>query len=279
MLAVLRTMRRNFLAVAGFSFFVNLLMLVPALYMLQIYDRVLASRSEVTLLMITLIVLALYVLLGALEWVRARLLVRSSRQLDERLKDRVFTATFEGKLRGMGGNPSQALQDLTSVRQFLGGNGLFAFFDAPWVPVFLIVITLLHPWLGLLSLIGGLVLLGLTYLTERVTHKPLAEANSRGIQAGNFADNNLRNAEVAEAMGMLAGLRGRWRERHDRGLALQELASDRAGLIGAVTRFFRITLQSLVLGAGALLVIYDQLSAGGMIAASILMGRWPPTLR
>jgi ATP-binding cassette subfamily C exporter for protease/lipase len=266
-------MRRNFLAVAGFSFVINLLMLVPAVYMLQIYDRVLASRSEVTLLMITLIVLALYLLLGGMEWIRSQLLVRSSRQLDERLKDRVFAATFEGALRGMTGNPAQALLDLASVRQFLGGNGLFAFFDAPWVPIFLAVIALLHPMLGLLSLVGGLILVVLTYLTERLTAKPLAESNAAAIQATNLAGNNLRNAEVAEAMGMLGHLRERWRKRHDQSLELQELASDRAGMIGAITRFARISLQSLILGAGALYVIQDQLSPGSMIAASILMGR------
>lgn len=270
---VLASMRRTFMTAGGFSFFINGLMLVPAIYMMQVYDRVLISRNEMTLLMITLITLGLYLLLGLLEWVRSQLLVRASIHLDDQLRDRVFTASFSATLRGAGGNPAQALADLNNLRQFLTGNGLFAFFDAPWTPLFLIVITLLHPLLGLISLLGGVLLVFLTYLTERVTHAPLSEANSVAIQAGNFAGNNLRNAEVIEAMGMLGDLRRRWTLRHRRSIALQQLASNRAGVISAATRFVRVALQSLILGAGALLVIEDKMSAGGMIAASILMGR------
>jgi ATP-binding cassette subfamily C exporter for protease/lipase len=272
-LAVLHSMRRNFVAVGAFSFFANLLLLVPAIYMLQIYDRVLASRSEMTLLMITLMVLVLYLLLGGMEWIRAQLLVRSARQLDDRLSDRAFSASFAAALRGSAGNPAQGLLDLANLRQFVGGNAPFAFFDAPWVPIFLIAITLLHPLLGLMSLAGGCALVALTWLTEKWTRGPLSESGSLALQASNHAANNLRNAEVAEAMGMLGALRERWRERHHASLALQELASDRAGRIGAITRFVRIALQSLVLGAGALLVIQDQISPGSIIAASILMGR------
>jgi ATP-binding cassette subfamily C exporter for protease/lipase len=216
---------------------------------------------------------ALYALLGALEWVRSRLLVRASVRLDQRLNERVFGATFDATLRGAGGNPAQALSDVTNLRQFLTGNGLFAFFDAPWAPIYLIVIALLHPWLGLFSLVGGLVLVGLAWLNERTTQKTLAQANTVGIQASNFAGNNLRNAEVIEAMGMLPAIRARWNAKHQQGLALQQIASDRAGAIGAVTRFFRLLQQSLILGLGALLVIEGELSPGGMIAASILMGR------
>lgn len=266
-------MRRIFIVAGVFSFFINGLMLVPAIYMLQVYDRVLNSRNEMTLLMITLIVLGLYALLGALEWIRSQLLVRASVRLDERLNDRVFAATFDATLRGAGGNPAQALSDVTNLRQFLTGNGLFAFFDAPWAPIYLIVITILHPWLGLFSLVGGLLLIALAWLTERATQKPLAEANTVGIQATNFAGNNLKNAEVIEAMGMLPAIRARWNVKHRRGLALQQLASDRAGAIGATTRFARLVQQSLILGLGALLVIKGELSPGGMIAASILMGR------
>ena len=269
----LLSMRRIFVVAGVFSFFINGLMLVPAIYMLQVYDRVLNSRNEMTLLMITLIVLGLYALLGALEWIRSQLLVRASVRLDERLNDRVFAATFDATLRGAGGNPAQALSDVTNLRQFLTGNGLFAFFDAPWAPIYLIVITILHPWLGLFSLVGGLLLIALAWLTERATQKPLAEANTVGIQATNFAGNNLKNAEVIEAMGMLPAIRARWNVKHRRGLALQQVASDRAGAIGATTRFARLVQQSLILGLGALLVIKGELSPGGMIAASILMGR------
>jgi ATP-binding cassette subfamily C exporter for protease/lipase len=267
------SMRRIFLLAGVFSFFINALMLVPSLYMMQVYDRVLNSRNEMTLLMISIITIGLYGLLGGLEWVRSQLLVRASLQLDEKLNHRVFNATFEATLRGSGGNPGQAINDLNNLRQFLTGNGLFAFFDAPWAPIFLIVITLLHPWLGLFSLVGGLVLLGLTWLTEKTTQKPLAEANLAAMQASNFAGNNLKNSEVIEAMGMLPAVRERWSVKHQASLAYQQMASNRAGAIGATTRFVRVTQQSLALGLGALLVIDGSLSPGGMIAASVLMGR------
>ena len=270
---VLWSLRRIFLLAGVFSFFVNALMLVPSLYMMQVYDRVLNSRNEMTLLMITLITLGLYLLLGGLEWVRSQLLVRSSVQLDTRLNDRVFRATFAASLRGAGGNPAQALYDVTNLRQFLTGNGLFAFFDAPWAPIYLLVITLLHPWLGLFSLVGSLILVALTWLTEKITQKPLAEANTASMQANIFATNNLKNAEVIDAMGMLPAVQSRWYAKHRVSVALQQIASDRAGAISAATRFFRLAQQSLILGLGALLVIKGELSPGGMIAASILMGR------
>lgn len=267
------SMRRIFFIAGVFSFFVNALMLVPSLYMMQVYDRVLSSRNEMTLLMITAITLGLYALIGAFEWVRSQLLVRASVQLDAKLNERVFNATFAATLRGSAGNPAQALGDLTNLRQFLTGSGLFAFFDAPWAPIYLIVITILHPWLGVFSIVGGLLLVGLTWLTEKTTQKPLSEANASGMQASSFANNNLKNAEVIEAMGMLPAVWERWYAKHQRSLALQQQASDRAGAISAGTRFVRLTQQSLILGLGALLVIEGSLSSGGMIAASILMGR------
>jgi ATP-binding cassette, subfamily C, bacterial exporter for protease/lipase len=270
---LLLAMRRSFIIAGGFSFCSNMLMLVPSIYMMQVYDRVLMSGNGMTLLMLTLITLGLYGLLGLVEWVRSQLLMRAGIEFDRKLRDRVFTATYTATLRGAGGNPAQALTDLNNLRQFLTGNALFALFDAPWTPIFLIVITLLHPLLGLLSLIGGLLLLFLTWLTERTTHAPLTESIGTAIAASNFAGSNLRNAEVIESMGMLANLRRRWSERHRRSLALQQLASERAGSISAATRFVRISLQSLVLGAGALLVIDEQMSGGSMIAASLLMSR------
>jgi ATP-binding cassette subfamily C exporter for protease/lipase len=270
---VLQAMRRTFIAAGGFSFCINLLMLAPALYMLQIYDRVLMSRSSTTLLALTLILLAAYLLLGLMDWVRAQLLMRAGIELDHRLRDRVFTATCQARLAGMGGNPALALSDLNQLRQFLAGNALFALFDAPWTPIYLLVISLLHPWLGLMSLAGGLLLLGLNYLNQRVTRTPLAEANTASMAASQFADNQLRNVEAIEAMGMLGDLRRRWLAMHREGLALQQLAGDRAAWIGTLSRFLRMALQSLILGLGALLVIDGQMSAGGMIAASILMGR------
>lgn len=270
---VLLGFRRAFLQVGGFSFVINMLMLVPAIYMLQLYDRVLMSRNSATLLMLTLVVLVLYVLLSMLELVRSRVLVRVGTQLDVTLSNRIFTAAFERNLQRQGGNPAQALNDLTTVRQFLSGAGIFAFFDTPWTPIFIIVAGLLHPLIGLFCLIGALILLALAWLNEMVTRKPLAEAMTHAMAAGQYANNNLRNAEVIEAMGMLGNIRRRWHERQQKFLALQALASDRSGVVMAVSKFMRITLQSLVLGLGAWLVLDNVVTAGAMIAGSILMGR------
>lgn len=271
--AALWSLRRIFFIVGGFSFVINMVLLMPAIYMLQIYDRVLSSRSESTLLMLTLLILGLYALMAGLEWVRSRLLVRAGSMLDTQMNARVFTAAFEANLRGTGSNAGQAMNDLTNVRQFVTGNGLFAFFDAPWFPIYLAVIFLIHPILGWLSVAGAILLVILTLTTEWVTKKPLSQANTAAIQSSNYATNNLRNAEVIEAMGMLTNLRRRWYEKYQNVIALQGVASDRAGTISAITKFVRISLQSLVLGLGALLVIEGKITAGAMIAASILMGR------
>jgi ATP-binding cassette subfamily C exporter for protease/lipase len=269
----LRALKRFFVSAGVFSFFINALMLVPAVYMLQVYDRVLASRNETTLYMLTLIVLVFYLLMAGLEWLRARLMVQAGLRLDAELNEKVLSSAFRQNLRQRGANAEQATGDLNGVRQFLTGNGLFAFFDAPWAPLFIGVIFLLHPTLGIVSLVGAVLLLGLALWTEHRTQAPLAEANRAGIAANQFAANSFRNAEVVEAMGMFPALRSRWYALHRRMLALQTIASDRAGSISAATRFTRITLQSLILGMGALLVIDGEITPGAMIASSILLGR------
>ena len=271
--AAIWALRRPFYVVGGFSFLINMLMLVPTIYMLQMYDRVLGSRNELTLIMITLITVGLFLLLAGLEWVRSRILVRVGAQFDAALNSRVFNAAFETNLRTNGANAGQALSDLTNIRQFITGNGLFAFFDAPWFPIYLIVIFILHPVLGWFSIIGAVIAILLTLVNEWATRGPLSQANQAAITSNNYATNNLRNAEVIEAMGMLDNLRARWYKRYKDLLALQSVASDRAGTINAFSRFIRITQQSLILGLGAYLVIKQQMSPGGMIAGSILMGR------
>ncbi len=265
--------RRTFYSLAGFSGVINLLMLTPAVYMLQVYDRALVSSNVTTLLMLTVLVLGLYMLMALLEVVRSTVLIRVGNRLDMTLNRRIFTAAFERNLSRAGGNPAQALQDLAQVRQFLTGNGLFAFFDAPWTPIYLLVAYLIHPLLGLITLIGSLILVSLAYLTEIATKKPLAEANQASQISGTFANNNLRNAEVIEAMGMLPAISKRWFTSHLRILEMQTLASDRAAYISGIGRFVRITLQSLILGVGALLAIEGKITPGMMIACSILTGR------
>jgi len=270
---VLFRLRRSFFALAAFSGVINVMMLTPAVYMLQVYDRALVSRNITTLGMLTLLVVGLFLLMSALEMTRTRVLIRVGNCLDMALNRRIFSAAFERNLSRAGGNPAQALQDLAQVRQFLTGNGLFAFFDAPWTPIYLLVCYLIHPWLGLVTMIGSLVLVGLAYLTEKATQKPLAEANQASLSSASYANNNLRNAEVIEAMGMLPAIGKRWYQGHLRILQMQTLASDRAALISSTGRFVRITLQSVILGTGALLAIEGKITPGMMIACSILTGR------
>lgn len=262
-----------FITVGLFSAILNLLMLVPSLYMLQVYDRVLSSRNEATLLMLTLIVVGAYLILGGLEYVRSFVLIRVSSKLDTVLNKRVYTAAFEQSLKSKGTNAGQSLQDLTTIRQFVGGNGLFAFFDAPWFPIYILIIFLFDTSLGLFALAGSILLIVLAVISEVISRKPLSEANSIAVKANNLATNNLRNAEAIEAMGMLDNLMGRWYRLQQQYLALQSEASDKAASIGAMSRFIRISLQSLVLGLGALLVLENKITPGMMIVASILMGR------
>jgi ATP-binding cassette subfamily C exporter for protease/lipase len=241
--------------------------------MLQVYDRVLASRNETTLLMLTLIVLAAYLVMSSLEFIRSFVLIRVGAQLDMKMNKRIYEAAFEQNLKRPGGSAGQALQDLTSVRQFLTGSGPFAFFDAPWFPVYLIVIYLFDPILGLFALGGTVVLVALAVVNEIVSKKPLAAAGTMAIESANLASNNLRNAEVIAAMGMLPHLMSRWFKLHSRFLQLQAEASEKAGMIASGTKFVRTSMQSLILGLGALLVLDGRITPGMMIVASILMGR------
>jgi ATP-binding cassette, subfamily C, type I secretion system permease/ATPase len=270
---VIAGFRRVFWAVGAFSFAINVLLLAPAIYMLQIYDRVLSSRNEATLYMLSFIIAGLFLLEAILELVRSRVLVRAGAALDLRLGARLFDASYERYLLARSGNPGHALADLTNIRQFLTGKGLFAFFDAPWTPIFVLVIFLLHPGLGVFALCSALILVALAYVNERATGPLLVEAAKLSQSANNYAVANLRNAEIIEALGMLTNVRRRWFARHSGFLALQANASDRGAWVAAATRFFRLTLQSAILAMGALLVIADALSPGSMIAASILLAR------
>nr|WP_320166358.1 type I secretion system permease/ATPase [uncultured Methylophaga sp.] len=262
-----------FITVGVFSAILNILMLTPSLYMLQVYDRVLTSRNESTLLMLTVMVVGAYLVLGGLEFVRSFVLIRVSAKLDMMLNKRVYTAAFEQSLKRAGVNAGQFLQDLTSIRQFMSGNALFAFFDAPWFPIYIFIIFLFDTSLGLFALLGSLTLIALAIANERLSKKPLAEANEASIAANNLATNNLRNAEVIEAMGMLPNLMSRWYKLQCRFLLLQGDASEKSGVISAISRFVRLSLQSLILGLGGLLVLEDKITPGMMIVASILMGR------
>lgn len=270
---VLSSFKSTFRTIGVFSAIINLLMLFPSLYMLQVYDRVLQSRNEITLVMLTLLMFGAYGLMSALEFIRSFVLIRLGAKLDSQMNKRIYTAAFEQNLKRGGGNAGQSLQDLTQIRQFLTGNGLFAFFDAPWFPIYLAVIFMFNIYLGLFATIAVVIMVVLAYINEQVSKKPLAEANMMAVMSSNLATNNLRNAEVIEAMGMLPSLMGRWYKLHSKFLNLQAEASEKSGIVTAVSKFVRVSVQSLALGYGALLVIENKMSPGMMIAGSILLGK------
>ncbi len=270
---VLSSFKSAFRTIGVFSAIINLLMLAPSLYMLQVYDRVLQSQNEITLLMLSLLVLGAFAFMSALEFVRSFVLIRVGAKLDMQMNKRIYTAAFEQNLKKGGGNPGQALQDLTQIRQFLTGNGLFAFFDAPWFPIYLAVIFMFDVYLGIFATVAVIIMVVLAYINEKVSSKPLKEANAMSIMSSMQATNNLRNAEVIEAMGMLPNLMTRWFKLHSRFLQLQAEASEKSGIVSAISKFVRVSVQSLVLGFGALLVIEGKMTPGMMIAGSILLGK------
>ncbi|MBV4485026.1 type I secretion system permease/ATPase [Pseudomonas sp. SWRI153] len=261
------------ISVGCFTALINVLMLVPSIYMLQVYDRVLSSQNETTLAMLSLMVVGFFVFIGLLEVIRSFIVIRIGSQLERRFNLRVYQAAFERNLFKGEGNAGQSLGDLTHIRQFVTGPALFAFFDAPWFPVYLFVIYLFNVWLGVLATAGALLLIGLACLNEYMTRKPLGEAAGFSQQSSQLATSHLHNAETIQAMGMLGSLRKRWFEVHSRFLGLQNQASDTGAVISSLSKTLRLCLQSLVLGLGALLVIKGDMTAGMMIAGSILMGR------
>jgi len=271
--AALSASRGTLIGVGAFSFFINALMLTVPLYMLQIYDRVLASRSTSTLLLLTLVTLGLLVTFGILEWARSRVMVRVSTSLDDRVNLSLLSAILAERLRGENTGHGQPLRDLETLRGFLTGPGLLAFFDAPWTPLFIAVIFVFHPLLGYIALAGALVLFAIALLSEISTRTPLRKAAGSMISANSFAEASLRNAEVIQALGMMPGLFRRWLVRHQSGIAWQSVASDRAGSLTAAAKVLRQILQVAILGVGAYLAIQHVITPGVMIVASIVMGR------
>ncbi|GAB7528551.1 alkaline protease secretion ATP-binding protein AprD [Pseudomonas sp. 3A(2025)] len=271
--AALLRYRRLFGVLALFSGVINLLMLVPSVYMMQVFDRVLTSRNETTLLMLSLILLIFFAVSCALEWVRGQVMIKMSAGLDTQLGERVFDAAFQRSLKENSSNPAQVLSDLNSIRQFVTGPALIALFDAPWLPIYVIATFLFHPWLGVFTVIGSLILAGLAIWNELTTRKSMSEANRLSVSSSSYVNGTLQNAEVIQAMGMLQPLRSRWYNVQQRVITEQGEASDRSSRIAAISRFIRMTWQSLALGLGAILVIENQISAGVMIAVSVLLGR------
>ncbi|WP_213004032.1 type I secretion system permease/ATPase [Parahaliea maris] len=270
----LQLCRASFFVVLAFSLAINLLLLTPAFYMLQVYDRVIPSASLPTLLMLTLVVLLLFATIGALEWVRSQILLRTGARFDTLLEARGFEVSFRQALYTSGqAAQARSLADLSVLRQFISGNALLAFFDAPWLPLYLLVMYWFHPLFGLVGLLSALVLLGLALLNARLGRDTQAELGEESSALESFVLKNLRNAEVIEAMGMLGDIRNRWQSRYQSLLARQLQRGSTAGALASLSRTFRLTVQSLVLGLGAYLVIEQRLTPGLMIAGSILLGR------
>ena len=270
---VYRASRGTFIATGVFSSIVNILMLTGPLFMLQIYDRVLSSGSVPTLVALIGIVIVLYVYYGYLEYLRARLLVRVGRRVEERLRGRLFDVVTAHALRRTPGVGSQPLNDLATTRQYLSGQGPFAFLDMPWMPFYLLVIYAMHWMLGLAALCAALVIFGLAVISERATRGPVAEATKATIKANQMTDEGRRNAEALYSLGMLGTLRNRWLEVQQVSLDQQTLANDAGGALGAASRVLRLMVQSGILALGAYLAILQEITPGTMIAASIIMSR------
>lgn len=271
--ATLWLFRREFLLVGLFSAVANLLMLTPTIYMLQVYDRVLVSYSELTLVAVSLICLFLLGIMAFSEWTRSRVLVRAGVRLDEQLGTRIFNASFEASLGSSANSPARAFSDLLQLRQFMTGQGIFAFFDAPWAPIYIAVTFFLHPFLGVLAVVFAVIQGALAWFGHRHTVAPAEAALNAGTDVNTYLQGKLRNAEVLESMGMVENLLHRWRKRHEQYLSANGAAQAVNNRVTAWSKFIRYSQQSLSLGAGALLVIDGQLSAGGMIAANVLMSR------
>lgn len=273
MLKTLQPLRSYFMGAAGFSFFINMLMIVPAIYMLQVYDRAVGSQSPSTLLMLTLIMVFLLASMGGLDWVRGRIMGRAGARMDEILSERVFDGTFKQSLMTAGRSSAQPLSDLAGLRNFIASPAVNAFFDAPWVPIYIMIMFMFHTYFGLLALFAVALLSTITFFNQRLTQAALLEANKEQIWTKNYATRHLRNAEVIESMGMMHNVRARWSEHNHKALGLQGQASDTAGGFTSGSKALRIMLQSLALGMGAYLAINQEISAGMMIAGSILLGR------
>ena len=270
----LRDCKQYFIYAGVFSAAVNVLLLTPIIYMITVFDRVVSSGSLPTLAMLTLLMVGLLLALGGFEMVRSFILVSASNKLESLLRPRVTDATFKRSLLTGGMVASaQPVQDLTSLRQFLTGTGLFAFFDAPWYPIYIGVMFLFHPWFGIAGILAGTLMVVLAVINERLTNKPLNEANNRAAIASNQFLGSLRNAEVIAAMGMAKDVHHRQQSLYGEVLEKQTHASRKAGLLAGLSKSLRLISQSSLLGLGAYLALNQEISPGMMIGGSLLLGR------
>jgi PrtD family type I secretion system ABC transporter len=270
--SAIRSTVSAFWACALFSFLINLLMLGPPIYMLQIYDRVLTTGHGWTLFMLTLLVSATLVVMCILEFLRTAVMVRIGSWFSERLGPVYISAGVRGWLGGdLGG--TQAQRDISQIQTFIATQGLTAFFDIPWVPIFVALVWMLHPLLGIVALVSAVLLLVLSFVNEYATRRRIEKSVGKGIESNRLVEAIIRNAELVHAMNMQPALIDRWAQLNGAALAASRQANDAAGVILGITKFVRFFVQIAIMAVGAWLVIDAKLTAGSMIAASILLGR------
>ncbi|GGG25541.1 peptidase [Caldovatus sediminis] len=268
----LRACKRQFWSVGLFSGVVNLLQLTVSIYMMQVFDRVLSTRSVDTLIYLTVVAITGIGVLALLEAARAKVMHRVASWMEHRVAPEGFVRAVESQLRGRSYR-MEALRDLAVFRNYLSSPGVLNLYDVPWVPIFLLVIFALHPTLGWIALLGALLLFALAILNEVATAGLLRQANTASMATQRRADSIVRNAEVIDSMGMLPAVMSRWRESVAEAAPAMGAASDRASVLLAITKFMRLAVQIGVLGTGAFLVLQQEITAGASIAASIIMGR------
>ena len=269
----LKGSRRAFIGVGIFSAVINLLMLTGPLYMLQVYDRVLLSRSMSTLVALSILMGGLYAFMGLLELIRSRVLVRIGNRIEEDLDKRTFDIWIKQGQYGQAKAHIRPLDDLTSVKTFLSGPAPGALFDIPWAPIFIAVIWMLHWTLGVAALTGAIIIFIVAALNEFTTRKTLLESRKQLTQSRIIAESTYKQSDSVTAMGMRENIQNRWRETKNEGAKLHMAGSDRAGGYSATTKAFRMFLQSSILGLGCALAVVQIVTPGAMIAASIIMGR------
>jgi ABC-type branched-subunit amino acid transport system ATPase component len=271
--SILHQCRRAFYLAFMITAIVDILGIVPMLYMMNVYDRVISARSGATLISLTLLVIALYIFWSAMEWIRSRLMVRLSLRIDWDLSSEVFDASFRRYVGRKNVDMHQLLGDLTTLRQFLTGNGVLTLMDAPFGIVFIVVGALFHPYLAIFAVVASVLMLIVTYMTQKVTSPILKVANESNAAAARVASNSLRHAEATLALGMMGAVRQRWYNQHRHYLQNQVNASEASGLMGGVSGFLSKALPSLQMALGAFLAMEGLITGGMVIAASMLISK------
>jgi len=269
----LKSMKKIFISLGIYSFFLNILMLAAPFYMLVVYDIVMPSKNMNTLLLVTLIALMFFIGMWILDYVRSKLMIYASNKLDLILNKRLFDATFDLAAKYPNKANIQPIRDFANIKTFMGGAAVFAFFDFPWFPIYIAIMFAFSPIYGLYGLAATAIIILLTWLNEKTTKEGLEEANADYRQATNFFENNIRNVEVVKAMGMKENLHRIWMEKHNRYLITHTKASGIASFYSNASKSFRMLASSMMYGLGAILAISGLISPGMIIAGAVLMGR------